>query len=212
MNMKAQISPISTVLITGVIISLVGIAYFWGMPLIEKQSTATDYSIAKSFMENLDSVITEIANSGGSEEMDIPLGVLRLKEGGIEIDNKTNTIIMEFVTKQPIITADSVVYLGSTTFADANSEVGVFGKSSSSVLSLTSETSDIGSIVKIKLHYRELDTQDMSKGYKIVLVQDGPRDSGDEKISVSFDKVESIENGAANGGELIVTYVKVKLS
>jgi hypothetical protein len=210
--MKVQISPISTILITGVIISLVGVAYFWGVPLIEKQSTSTDYSTAKSFMEQLDSTISEIANSGGSEELSIPLGVLKLKEGSVGTDNESNTIVMEFTTKQPIITGDSVVYLGSTTFADADNEVGVFGKSSSSVMALTSETRDVGSVVKIALHYRELDTQDLSKGYKIVLVQDGLRDSGNDKMTLEFDKTETEEGAAANGGDLIVTYIKVKLS
>lgn len=210
--MEAQISPISTILITGVIISLVGVAYFWGVPLIEKQSTSTDYSTAKSFMEGLDSAITEIANSGGSEEMNIPLGVLRLKEGGVEVDNESNTILMEFTTKQPIITSDSIVYLGSTTFADAENEVGIFGKSSSSVMALTSETREVGSVVKIALHYRELDTQDLTKGYKIVLIHDGLRDSGTDKITIELDKTETVEGAAANGGDLIVTYIKVKLS
>ena len=202
--MKAQTQALSLVLIAGIVIAMIGLAYAWGMPLIQKRTTITEFSTAQNFILTLDSKITEIVNSGvGEFRLDIPSGFVRVIDYGAS-DPDNNSIIMEFITNQPMIMNASQVLLKTTSFG----EVGTYGESEPRIITLTGEGFGTGYKMEIKLHYRELDTK--TKGYKIALKPTTL--TGGKSVRLSFDRNLVQPGNASNGGDLILTYIKIDLT
>jgi len=200
--MKAQTQTLSVVLIAGIIIAMIGLAYAWGMPLIQKRTTITEFSAAENFILNLDNKITDIANSGAGEaSLDIPSGFVKAIDYHAS-DPDNNSIILEFTTEQPMIVNASRVLLKTSSFG----EIGVYGESEPRIIVLTGEKFGTGYRMQIKLHYRELDTE--TRGYKIAL--NPITQTGGKRVKVSFDKNIVQPGNASNGGDLILTYVKIE--
>jgi len=66
-------------------ISMVGVTYMWGMPLIEKQKSTVEVSNAERLMKELDRKIQSVIKNGGTEKIgniDIP-GTLTMVDNGI---------------------------------------------------------------------------------------------------------------------------------
>lgn len=206
--MKGQTNAISIILVTGIVVGLVGTAYFWGLPLIEKRSTITKFTTAETFAKKLNEKIIDIANSdSGHKTLDIPFGAIKVVP--YSPGEESNYILFEFEVSQPLVLNSSIVYLEEATFEDVTSEVGVFGISSPSVLSMESEPFGDEFKIKIKIQYRELDSSDPRKGYKIVL--DSIKKTGNSKITISYGKREVLEGQAKNGGDLILTHINIEV-
>lgn len=202
--MKAQTQALSVVLIAGIVIAMIGLAYAWGMPLIQKRTTITEFSTAQNFILNLDSKITEIANSGAGEfRLDIPNGFVRAIDYHAS-DPDNNSIILEFITAQPMIMNASKVLLKTSSFG----EVATYGESEPRVITMSGESFGTGYKIQIRLHYRELDTE--TKGYKIAL--NPTTTTGDKSIKLNFDKNVIQPENASHGGDLILTYIDVELT
>jgi len=221
---SGQVQSISLVIVSGIVIALVGVAYFWGMPLIEKRTTVTEVKSAKSFISELNEKLTELVKTGaGRAEIDVPNKLIRLVPAD-STDPENNSIIMEFVVDQPMIYPNTTVYLkdfgcekekdGPTFIKEFTTCVGLYGTNSPDIISLK-EIADVEGkfIMKIKLHYRELDTEE--RGYKIQLCPaktdcETPQ-TGKSKIRLSFNKNIILPNAAANGKDLVATYINVEL-
>ena len=199
--MKAQTQIISVVLMTGIIISLVGTAYIWGKPLIEKQTTNTEFKSALRFVLDLDEKITDIANSGsGSYRMDIPKGTLKIIPYNAN-DPDNNSIIYTIPVTQPIIyDTDTLVLKTSST-----DYVGIYGRTEPRIITVNIERTGNIYNLKFKIYYRELDSP--SKGYQIAL--DAPNPVGSRTVTISFDKQEVKLHKANNGGDLVVNHIKL---
>ena len=208
--MKAQVSVVSVILISGIVVSLVGASFMWGMPLVTKRTIVTEYTTAENFLEKINDVIVDIANTGaGSESLEIPTGSVRVIPHNAEDVNR-NSLMIDMMTDQPMIFNASKVYLGGAGFEDVMSEVGTYGKASPAVMTMSTTPVATGYGVSLQLHYRELDTQTPPlKGYKILLVtESGETEAGSGQMTVSF--VRTYTSGTArNGGPLVVTEIKV---
>lgn len=201
--MKAQTQAITLVLIAGIVISLVGFAYSWGKPMIDKRSTVTDFTAALKFMEGLDSKIVDMAGtcsySGSCEE------VLELPRPGIiRLDEENNSIVYEFEVYEPLITQGEVLF---NTVDDG--DVARYGETPG-VIKLTGESLGPG-VYKLRftLRYRELDSNDPFRGYKIELSGTGI-EGGSSKITFYYDGSETRSGAAYNKGNLIVSKIKVQ--
>lgn len=203
MNVKAQTQVLSVVLIAGIIVAMVGMAYAWGLPLIQKRTSITEFSSAQNFILRVDNKITDIANSGAGEaRLEIPNGFMKaLAYDASDPDN--NSVILEFITDQSMIVNASKVLLRTTSFG----EVGTYGESEPRIITMTGEGFGTGHKMQIKLHYRELDTT--TKGYKIAL--NTITQSGKKTIKVSFDRNVVQQASASNGGDLVLTYINIEL-
>jgi len=200
---KAQIEAITLVLIGGIVIGLVGLAYTWGKPIMDKRSVVTQYMSARNFMETLDKKITSMVSScisAGSCEETLNLPV----PGIISVDEANNLIIYRFVVNQPLISKGEVLFNTGD-----NSSVTRYGETPS-VISLKGEKSAQGEYLLVfTLRYRELDSEKPWKGYLIKLVKSGKSD-GNSKIIFSYDGSETIPEGANHRGDLIVSKIKVQ--
>jgi len=204
MTLKAQVSVVTIIIIAGIGISLAAIAYMWGMPLIEKRSTITDYLAALDFVKRLDNKIISVANSmAGQESLDIPRGLVMVIPHDAD-DPDNNSITLEFLGPQPMI-LDGSVYLDT----DFLGETAVYGEAEPRTILFSGEKLGAGrNSFTFKLHYRELDTQAYpKKGYKIML--NDVTSTGKNRVTVSFDRTETLPGDAANNGNLILTYVDI---
>jgi len=214
--LKAQTQTITIIIIAGIGISLVGVAYSWGMPMIQKRTTLNDYTSVLSFIQNLDSKITGIANSmAGQEEISIPKGILTVipydavhPDDPAQLHPDRNSIVLEYIASQPMM-VDGSIYLET----DDIGEVALYGEAKPRIITLSAQSMGTGKYkYKFKLHYRELDTQvSPKKGYLIRL--SAITATGDSRVRVSFDQTgdnpEVISGGAHNTGDLIATYVNI---
>lgn len=203
--LKSQAEVISLVMITGIIIGLVGTAYLWGAPLIEKRTTAIDVELAKSFINKLDSTITDIANRGSGEQtINIPIGVLTVIPNDT-VDPDNNSVILDIIVGEQMLFPNTIVYLGAT-----RDEVGIYGEAEPNIVTLSGGEVNNNLKVFLKSHYRELDTNQFPlRGFKIVLNNGLGQIQGTNQVTVSFDRIETIPNAADNGGDLIITHINV---
>jgi flagellin-like protein len=204
MPRKAQTEVISIVLLTGIIISLVGAAYMWGIPLINKRTAVTDFLAAEDFVVKLDQKIVEIANAGSGEAaLDIPNGLIRVIDYDSILPDK-NSIILEKIVKQPLILSNSVVLK-----TNVLGENGTYGEAEPRIINLSSESYGSDYRLIFTLHYRELDTsKEPLKGYLITLKTG--EIAGTSRVVVSYDGTD-VSGTAKNGGPLVRTRIKVSV-
>jgi len=206
MHIKAQVQAISLVLITGIVISLAGAAYIWGKPLIEKRSTITDIATAEAFMIQLDQQIIDAARNRGEKSINIP----SLPGASLSINESENSIVMNFITTQPMLAMgeESVPVPIDSQNIEA---VGTYGESPRTI-TLQAKVHESQYLMTLKLVYRTLYTSGTPKrGYAITLNSGGV--SGKEKISVSYDSVETeLVTGADGDAELVKTIIRADIS
>lgn len=202
--MKAQVNTISIVIIAGIVIAMIGVAYAWGMPLIQKRTTITEFSTAQNFILSLDSKITDIANSGSGEfVLDIPFGFLRVYGYSDGPDN--NSVVLEFETEQAMIGKATDILLKTSSFG----EVGTYGESEPRIITMSNEAgASSKNNMKLKLHYRELDSE--TRGYMIALKP--ITSTGSIRISGGFDRNVIQPGNASNGGDLVLTYITLEVT
>jgi hypothetical protein len=202
---KVQTQAITLVLISGIVISLVGFAYSWGKPLIDKRSVITQFTSAVRFMEDLDGKIVEMAGTcslAGACEEDFSLPV----PGLIRLDEDANTIIYEFNANQQLLDPEGEVLFNTMD----NGTIARYGETPGVISLKGKRVTATGTYMLVfSLRYRELDSDEPWKGYKIKLVKSGS-DSGNNKIVVSYDGSETQPGGAVNGGDLIISKIKVQ--
>lgn len=202
--MKAQTQTLSIVLIAAIVIAMVGMAYAWGMPLIQKRTTITEFASAQNFMLSLDNKITDIANSGtGEATINIPNGFVTVVGYG-ESDANNNSVLFEFKIDQPMLVNASRVLIKTSSFG----EVGTYGESEPRMISMSKKVYGTGYGMEMNLHYRELDTE--TKGYKIAL--NPITQNGQNRIKIRFDKNVIQAGNASNGGDLILTFIDIELN
>jgi hypothetical protein len=207
---KAQVQAISMVLIAGIVISLAGVAYFWGRPMIEKRSTLTDISTAESFMVQLDSHILDLARSGGTKTLNNPqiAGVsLYLNATGDPVYE--NELIFQFFTTQAMLgMGEGSMSIPVETYDE--SPVGAYG-GSPRIITLEGQPEGDQYLMTLRLRYRQLEADDPAKGYRIVLA-DGGR-TGHNQVTVSFIGTEAVSGACCGGsGDLIKTNINLTIS
>jgi len=205
---KAQIEVISIILIVGIVFALIGSAYYWGVPLIEKRTTITEASVVENFIVSLDDKIVEIANSGGGEaSIDIPDGFMQVIPYNYSGADNNSVVFDFFVQRQ-------MVFPGTKVYVDTNdiSEVGTFGDSQPRIITLESVPEFTGYKLIMRMRYRELDTNTTRKGFIIALNHGKAIDTGNKQVTISFGRSQSVPLAAKNGGDLIITHVNLVVS
>ena len=199
---KAQVQAISLVLITGIVLSLAGAAYFWGRPIIEKRATITDIATAEAFMLQLNDNILDVARNKGEKTLDIP----SLASSSLVVNESENGVIFRFISNQPMLTiGDKTVPIPIET--KHIEPLGTYGESPR-ILTLESRAFETAFLMVLRLRYRELHADIVPKqGYKILLTSIGK--TGNNKVTVSYDSTDTVQN---SGVDVLRTLVNVKIS
>ncbi len=205
--MRAQISMISVVIITGIIIALIGVAYTWAVPMIEKRIAITDYELMEGFMLELNDKIVDIANTGSGEaRIEIPRGILEVR--GCEFNSEVNnTIILDFYVSQPIMTEGGSVPIETSSL----DYIGEYGKTEPRIILLSRSSDEMYTHLNISMRYRELRSS-TPKGYIIALCPStgcSGRVFGGNDVMVSFDKSVVESRDPFEGGDLTTIYITV---
>ena len=203
---KAQSQVMSIVIITGIIISLVGVAYAWGKPLVEKRVTIAEYTTIENFILELNEKIIDIANSGsGKYTVEFPFGTMRAIGYDSDDISNTNMLIFEHSILQPIV-LNATIPIKTNNLED----VATYGEAKPRKISMTIYPQGTAYRMEMNLHYRELDTNTIPrKGFLIVL--NPVSDFGRKSITISFGGNELIAGAAANKGDLVKTKINVEL-
>jgi len=212
-----QTEAISLVLISGIVVSLVGAAYFWGMPLIDKRAASTDFTAASSLIMDINKKIVSLANAGGGRaEIELSKAVTLVPAEAADLNN--NSLVVTYGVKQPILypaAEGGTLYLGAASFGDMSESTGVFGQSSPSVITVRQAKTPEGQyILSNKLWYRQLRTSGAQvKSYVIKLCGDTDasctiKATGTSKLILSFKGTETIPGNP----DLVVTRIGVKLT
>ena len=202
---SAQAEVVTLVLVSGIVIALVGTAYFWGKPLIEKRTAANDFSLYQRFADDLDAAVTTIANSkSGSEKLRLPGGSLRvIPYNAADPDN--NSIIVEFPLSQKLIVGDDDIFYKTS----STGPIGTFGSDEPRIITFRQRPQGTGYTVQLRLRYRELDLNTPpKKAFMIALNEGGQPLAGTTEVSISYTGFVS-SSTAFNGGPLILTKISV---
>ncbi|HDD45925.1 MAG TPA: hypothetical protein ENG42_00470 [Candidatus Aenigmarchaeota archaeon] len=197
--MKAQTEVISLVLIAGIIVSLVGVAYFWGKPLIEKRTTTSQFLTASRFMDTLNDRIVTVARctkkTGCSDEVLFPV------KGLMSINEKNNSIIFLMHIQQPISTD------GEIPMNTANIENVTYYGEVPGVIFFEGEKRGSENFIKFRLWYRTLEDEKKKTRY-IIKLNPGASKAGTNSIRISFINTTSEH---VEGYEIVRTNIEVSV-
>ncbi|MBI4020761.1 MAG: hypothetical protein HY369_00800 [Candidatus Aenigmarchaeota archaeon] len=182
--MRGQTEVVTVIMISGVVIALVGAAYFWGVPIINKQTSASQFQTATSFILDLRDRIIDTANAAGGEgTLTPPFGALRLVPYAAG-DPDSNLILYEVILSQPLTLNATEVYLGDATFTDVVNEVGTFGEASPTIVTVRTDPFGTAFKATFTLKFREL--EDFPNAYLVRLLAEATEEQGTSKISWRF--------------------------
>jgi len=206
--MRGQTNIISIIIIAGIIVALVGVAYSWSIPLLSKGEAQTTFQTATDFILALNKQIVDIANSGGGEgSLDIPLGQVQIIPFGSN-DPRNNSIIYQFTVPQPLALNSSKTYIGGASYVDiANPTKGIFGESTPTIVSLEVNPQGTAYVATVQIVFRELVSKSPAiKGREIVLNQNTPNQilTGKSKITFAF-------NRNIDQGQILLTNMAIGL-
>ena len=210
--MRAQSNVISIVIIAGIIVALVGAAYVWAVPLIEKGVTVTDYDVIERFVLDTDKEIVKIANTGsGVLKLEIPKGSMTLNPYSFS-GNVNNTLTLDFVVSQPIVMEG-----GSIPVETGNLEyVGEYGTTEPRIMMLNRYPDTDKVHLNMTVFYREM-RSDSPKGYIIALCPVSDFEncqtpiSGSRYITMSYGETFVVPRSPADGGDITVTKIRVDM-
>jgi hypothetical protein len=195
---KGQQEILTSILLTGILITVVGSVYLWGIPLIQKNRSAATLESAELFSKNLAEKIKFIANTGGKDQMTINI------PGVVFFNNESGTIEIALQTEGTIYSTEGEIpiignYCVLTT--------GTWGVDKPEVLCAT--TKSLGEnkyTTDYVLGFRPLQSE--NKIYKISLVGDISSGGIDHKIIIENAGSKSTTE---SGKVLIETFIKISI-
>lgn len=180
---KGQVQVLSAVLLTGIMISLVAVAYFWGLPVIQKQKDISKLEKVENLMKRLNTVIKEVANGGGRRKISTHVpGQLKFEGGAI--DNVTLT----FESEGSLMATNETIYLVGSKRRGMEAPVTAEG----GLITARSEPTDGKYNIRFKLFYRNLTSGE--KTYKVNINNVGRSSVGNRDVTITVEKSTTIKN------------------
>ncbi|MFB6075665.1 MAG: hypothetical protein ABEK17_00835 [Candidatus Aenigmatarchaeota archaeon] len=210
MNMKGQTQIMSAVLLTGIMVGLISVAYIWGGPMIQKQKDIVKLNNMENFMENLNKEIRDVAKNGGTSKLNVDLpGLLRIVNNGSGCNNNVDKIILEFETQGTAIEPGTEIVLEG----EDKSVTKPMGNEAGVILEKAEKMGDKYRM-SIKLFFRELVGQEDS--YIINLVpsrrtQIGSIRSGSLERTIVITNIGSGDGTGSNGKDLSCNNIQIKI-
>lgn len=182
---KGQSQIITGVLLIMIMITLVGVTYFWGIPLIEKQKDSVRVSDMERFMKTLNEKIQYVAKNGGTQKitgLDIP--------GDLKLSDTDDRFVLSFQTTGNIIASGEDIYLvgDQRTEAHVGEEPGV--------ILVRSEKAGSKYDITMSLYYRNLrgsETDGKTNIYKIDIIGLGKTVMRGKNHEISISEYETSE-------------------
>jgi hypothetical protein len=205
---KAQGDIISAVIIIIIAMGLVGTAYSWGLPLIQKKQDTTIVNRVLNYFDqnninSLPSLIERVANIGDEETFSLDVnGVWILREYK-EASSFNNSLTFSFSSKVSNLAIGQWISL--TTGASCPPSNATLGIYKSSVVCARADPTDGGYNITYMVLFRELDDSSGKRGYKIDLNGTSLTSTGKD-VRISRGEISSKSIGQLT---LIETIIKV---
>ena len=214
--LKGQSDILAVVIVVVLAIGLLGTAYSFGLPLIQKNQDKAIGERAKAFFSttNINSLpgkITAVANGGGKDTavLDVNGGTRIYPYDYVGPENNS----IEFSFQSTVTSyAENQGWL-SLSGSSCPPTSGVIGQDEPSVVCVRADRTTGGNYnITYRLYMRELEDAEKRNGYKIALEKHSAgseRSAGSKSsVAIDFDKREQTLVGAKT---LITTYVKILL-
>ena len=204
--MKGAVEPLSIIIMTGILISLIGTVYFWGLPLIQKHEDISIIRNAETFMINLENKIKSVVNVGGSDSIELTVPKSTLIYDG-------NKIVLEVETTGTSYAESAVIPLGRN---ECTLSEGIWGINSFSILCVTSNClSSVGNrcnkyLTTYELSYIKLNSEIGFDSYQVQFVAPGRTLYGGEKNSVLI-KNNGYTESFVGGRNLISSLIEINI-
>jgi len=197
---EGQSQIIGVVLLTLVMITMVGITYMWGMPMIEKQKDTIRISNMERLMKELDDKIQEVAKNGGAQKLETPdiAGEVIMVDQGIK-----DRIELRTITTGVDVAMDTDIYLRG------NEENEVPIGNEPGVIKVKATGSNEAYDVEMDLYYRNLTGSESV--YIIDLVGLGRDKISGENHIITISRGVEMPVIEENGVNVYTTKVNVRL-
>lgn len=183
---KAQTEVISALLIIGITIAAVSVAYMWGVPIIQKGQSTNQITDAESMMNEIEKAISDVVQNGGQKTISLRI------QGNFEILEDENTIKYTIITKMPGIARTEWVPMNEDeTFGIAGTNqsqsIPIYGSDKDRVLIAKADVFGDAYTIDYKLVYREVDDLNNKNGYitSISAAGNNKASAGDIRLSIS---------------------------
>lgn len=226
-NSKAQSDVVTAILIVVVALGLVGTAFTWGLPLIQKRQDTGVVERISSFFDqknanSLPSRIEFVANNGGEQtfSLDADGGWILHACPSNEIPscnpspddiakNEFNSIEFKFFSRVTNI-ASGAGFVSLTPGASCPPSEGILGQDKSSVVCAKAEATGDGYTITYKTYFRELAEAGSARGFKIDLTkhESSLYSSNGKSLKISRQGIEQV---SSNGKTLIIPEIKILL-
>jgi len=211
---KAQTEVISALLIVGITVAAVSVAYLWGVPIIQKGQSTNQIQEAEVMMNLIEKSVSEVAQNGGQKSI-----VLNL-QGPLEISEEDNMIKYTIISKKAGVARTEWVPLNEDdTFGiagtDQNQSIPVYGSDKDAVIIARANVlEDTGFSVNYNLVLREVDDFNTREGRKTLIVATGNNKAagGTVKMLIKRDSPVVSQKQSLLGSKLITTNILISLS
>jgi hypothetical protein len=211
---KAQTEVISALLIVGITVAAVSVAYLWGVPMVQKGQSTSQIQEAEYLMNRIEAGITDVVQNGGQKSISLNL------QGPLEISEEENAIKYTIISKKAGVARTQWVPLNEDeTFGIAitnqSRSVPVYGSDKDAVLLAKSDVlGDSGFMVYYNLVFREVDDFNVLEGRitNITAAGNNKASGGTVNLMIRRDPQTISPSPSKLGGKLISTKILLSLS
>jgi hypothetical protein len=195
LKLKGIEPVISGILIIGVLAVISGVAYQWGMPIMQKNVGTTQLHSSEDFARMLDKKIDDVAKSGGSDELTFSI------PGQITIKPLEDRIDFTVETSGSIYSSGGFVCFSRN--CDLNS--GIWGVDGYSVIGAQVSTSDQNyALTKYSIIFRNLTADKLTYSRDLVTPRNATL-TGSENSKLTITKIGEVR------GNTTTTIIKIDL-
>jgi hypothetical protein len=214
-GLKAQSEIVSTILLIGISIAAISVAYLWGLPLIEKGQSSNKIASAENTMRIVDAAISDVVKNGGQKSVEVNL------DGSLEVSSQENSIIYRITTKKAGVATTEWIPMNeddtfSISYTPQNQTIAVYGADKSGVIVAKATSLGVGNeyTTEYRLTYRVLVDPGTKEGQIVVLAARGNNKvlSGRHILVISREHPVISTEQTTLGGVLTTTQVFVTLS
>lgn len=211
---KAQTEVISALLIVGITVAAVSVAYLWGVPIVQKGQSTGQIQNAESLMNQIEKSVSEVVQNGGQKSLLLNL------QGALEISEEENMIKYSISSKKAGVARTEWVPLNEDeTFGIAitnqSDSIPVYGFDKDAVI--IAKANAVGEddyILNYGLVFREVDDLNTREGRitNIAAAGNNKASGGNVKLMIKREPQEVSASPSKLGGKLVSTKILLSLS
>lgn len=212
-KVKAQTEVISALLILGITIAAVSVAYLWGVPIVQKGQSTSQIQNAESLMNQLEKGISEVVQNGGQKSLLLNL------QGPLEISEEENMIKYSIPSKKAGVARTEWVPLNEDeTFGIAitpqNKSIPVYGSDKEAVIIAKTNILGDSFIVDYVLVFREVDDLNTREGKITNITAAGNNKASEGSVKLMIKREPQVVSTSPSklGGKLVSTKILLSLS